>query len=141
MPELHLQSYLLAFDSTLLPTVLRLQSDACTIGADSDGPWVFEKAISVSVLAAGWNLAATQYLWAGMDFRNTQRAFELCRDSVGAEPHDALGRGRYAGVEVHPLEMVFLKSNRDIDVEVLHQITLMAHTHTPWAVPSRLFCG
>jgi hypothetical protein len=141
-PDLHIQSYLLAFGARTLPTVLELQAQACE-GSDSKGAWWFEKALTRTVLADGSNVAVTQGVWARVDFRDAALVRYVC--AVEANPSgtdgDPMNQGQNAGMDMHPAEAVFFKTNSGVSASTLRRYTRNALINLPWAVSKDILCG
>lgn len=58
-------------------------------------------------------MAVTQYLFRDVDMRDTAELRKLCQDSLtGQASSDMLFPSAYAGIDVHPLELIFFKTNR-----------------------------
>ena len=146
-PQLHVQSYLIAFGRPAFPEVLALQAAICaqTGGPTGEGglhAWSFEMELTRRVLANGDGVAVTQYLWAGVDLRDTAAAARICADSVTpGGTGDPMHPGAYAGGDAHPLELVFFKTNRGVAEAELRRLTRAALAAAPWAVPRRALCG
>ncbi len=140
MEELHIQSYLLAFDRSTLAHMLQRQAPVCPPpGANATRTvWQFELSLTHSILRAGGNVAVTQFLWSGADFRDSDAVRRVCAVSAYG---DVLRPGAYSGMDVHPLELGFFKTNRAVAPEVLYLFTQMALVHTPGAVPRHVLCG
>ena len=140
MEELHIQSYLLAFDRSTLDHILQQQTPVCPPPGTNatSSAWDFELTLTNSVLLAGGNVAVTQFVWAGADFRDRDSVRRMCEDSVYG---DVLLPGAYSGVDVHPMELGFFKTNRGVTPEVLYLFTKMALVHTQGPVPRHVLCG
>ena len=146
-PQLHVQSYLLAFARAALPEVLTLLRAICapTGGPAGEGglhAWSFEMELTRRVAAAGGGVAALQYVWAGVDLRDAAEAAQVCADSVRpGDTGDPLHPAAYGGGDAHPLELVFFKTNRGVAEAALRRLTRDALATHPWAVPRHVLCG
>jgi hypothetical protein len=140
MEDLHIQSYLLAFDRSTLDHILRRQAPVCPPPGTnaSSSAWEFERTLTHSVLLAGGNVAVTQFVWAGADFRDRDSVRWVCQEAAYG---DVLRPGAYSGMDVHPLELGFFKTNRGVTPEVLYLFTKMAIVHTQGPVPRHVLCG
>jgi hypothetical protein len=148
MEEFHIQSYLLAFDRSTLDHILRRQAPVCPPpGTDATtSVWDFELTLTNSVLLAGGNIAVTQFVWSGADFRDLDSVRMVCQDSAYGDvllPGAYSGTSRHEGpgMDVHPLELGFFKTNRGVTPEVVYLFTKMALVHTQGPVPRHVFCG
>ena len=141
-PDVHIQSYLLAFGARLLPLVLGLQRQACEGGKGWDA-WWFEKALTRRVLADGGSLAVTQAVWAGVDFRDAAAVRRICAAEAAPVGRDGnpLVAGQNAGLDIHPAEVVFFKTNSNVSAFALRSYTRSALVGLPWALPPEVFCG
>jgi hypothetical protein len=145
-PQLHVQSYLLAFSGAALGEVAELLRAICApTGEGGEGglhAWSFEMDLTRRVVAAGGGVAALQYLWTGADLRDAAAAAQLCAFAVTpGGTGDTLHTNAYAGGDVHPLETVFFKTNRGVAEEALRRLTRAALAAPPRAVPRHVLCG
>ena len=145
-PDLHIQSYLLAFGAGLLPLVLDLQRQACVgnVPGGSRSAWWFEKAVTRAVLAGGGGLAVKQAVWAGVDFRDAAAVSRVCaaeavEPGADGDPIRTHLRERYP--DLHPAEAVFFKTNRRVAADTLHSYTRSALENLPWSVPPGVLCA
>jgi len=122
--SLHAQSMVLALDAVgvqaLLP-VLKCYSDYTE--AINHG----EIGISQSILRAGYGLTALQGSWRGISiFEKDLNSSEIKRrcgaisENTGGDPNFP---GVYMDGTVNPLEVIFIKTNRKLDPEILMHVT------------------
>jgi len=118
--SLHAQSMVLALDAVgvraLLPV---LQCYPEYTEAINHG----EIGISQSILKAGYGLTALQGSWRGVSIfekdlnsSEVRRRCEAVSDNTGGDPNFP---GVYMDGTVHPLELIFIKTNRKLDPEIL----------------------
>jgi len=118
--SLHAQSMVLALDAVgvraLLPV---LQCYPEYTEAINHG----EIGISQSILKAGYGLTALQGSWRGVSIfekdlnsSEVRRRCEAVSDNTGGDPNFP---GVYIDGTVHPLEVIFIKTNRKLDPEIL----------------------
>jgi hypothetical protein len=113
---LHLQSMVLALDTTGLQAIIpMLQCYATMIEAISYG----EVGSSQALLAAGHGLVAMQGSWRGFVITKEElRSKELarrCSAVTEASGGDPSLPSVYLGGDLHPLELLFIKTNRNFD--------------------------
>jgi hypothetical protein len=122
--SLHLQSMVLALDAAGVRAMQPvLQCYEVMTEAISHG----EIGTTQSVLAAGYGVAALQGSWNGFPIFSADLAsFEVARrcaavsESTGGDPSLP---GAYLGGEPQPLEVIFVKTNRNLDEALLRHET------------------
>ena len=124
--SLHLQSMVLALDAAGVRTIQPvLQCYGEMAEAISHG----EIGTTQSILAAGYGVAALQSSWHGFPiFSGDLASIEVARrcaavsESTGGDPSLP---GAYLDGEPHPLELIFVKTNRNLDEALLRHETLL----------------
>lgn len=105
---LHVQSMMFALDQEGLRIA---QSSGVFRCVDTKQQSLYaEGDLSISILRSGYNLDVMQQKYAFMDWQNHTAGADAC-DGISLDVF--LGPGKYDGETVHPLEMVFMKTNRD----------------------------
>jgi len=112
--ENHVQSMMFAMDAEclqlLFPTIFSHNHPT-----DNFGDTVVQKEIAMSqlVLKKGWNISCTAKKYQGVDYR-------LVRKNINPSTNDAwgdsIGPRRYFGTDHDPYELVFIKTNRELQV-------------------------
>jgi hypothetical protein len=122
--SLHVQSMVLALDRAAvhaLHPMLRCYEDM--LEAIAHG----EVGSTQAVLAAGYAVAALQSNWRGFAVRSGNLASTEVARRCAAVSEDTGGDpavpGAYMEGELHPYEIVFIKTNRHLDAEVLDRFT------------------
>lgn len=118
----HLSSMFLVFDHIALSyiaPVLPCSSDINTI--------IFggEVLISRVILGAGYNLVSQLLVYRGVNWTNTNDVEERCGWMTHRSQHDAdlYYQNNYDGINISPFEVVFFKTNRNVDRRQLRAYT------------------
>jgi hypothetical protein len=128
--SLHAQSMVLALDAVgvhaLLPV---LQCYTEYTEAINHG----EIGISQSILKAGYGIAALQSSWRGFSIfqkdLNSSEVKKRCAavsENTGGDPNFP---GVYLEGTIHPLEVIFVKTNRKLDPEILKHETVLSDVY------------
>jgi hypothetical protein len=123
--ELHLQSMVLAFNATIKDTIAR-QHVQCWHDKDvvvREG----EIGFSAAIIRAGMRLASTMAAFGGRPLPNEETA-TVCSALHSQNPGavhttDPYYPNNAGGISIHPLEVIFFKSNRKVQPEVLDAYT------------------
>jgi len=131
--ELHLQSMVLAFNATIKDTIARNHvkcwPDKNT--AIQQG----EIGFSRSIISAGHLLASTMAAFGGRPLPN-EETNAICeglrsRNTGVYDSADPYYQNNAGGISLHPLEMIFFKSNRNVDPEILSAYTAFYERSIP----------
>ena len=124
--SLHVQSMVLALDREgirAMHPMLRCYDEM--LEAISHG----EVGSTQAVLAAGFAVAALQATWRGFAVRTDNLASDEVAMRCAAVAEEAGGDpatpGLYFNGDLHPYEIIFIKTNRRIDVDVLKRSSLL----------------
>ena len=122
--SLHVQSMVLALDRAAVRTLHpMLRCYDGMLEAIAHG----EVGSTQAVLAAGYAVAALQGSWRGFAVRASNLASDEVARRCAAVSEDTGGDpaapGAYMEGELHPYEIVFIKTNRHLDPEVLERFT------------------
>ena len=122
--SLHVQSMVLALDGegiSAIHPLLRCYNEM--IEAISHG----EIGATQALLAAGFSVAALQSSWRGFSVRldnlaskEVERRCAAVADNSGGDPATP---GTYLNGDLHPYEIIFIKTNRHLDESMLARIT------------------
>jgi hypothetical protein len=105
--KIHVQSMLLAFTNATQDIIYNSLGCFRTKELAIDNG---ELNYSKQILEHGYNLYSLLKYWENHDFRNATATKLKCVDS----PLDMLWPMQYKGMDVHPLELVFIKTNRGL---------------------------
>lgn len=134
--QLHLQSMTLATDSVGMECCIRpvMQDPVCDVNhpmTKDDVIKAREVRFTQKVLEAGYSVASLMVGWHRIDINrnNEQDVINRCLDlsnlakDSNVDPYlpNAISR---QGLDLHPLEMLFFKTNRDITPALLNKYTL-----------------
>lgn len=130
----HVQSMVMALDQTSL--ALALQNSIFnleTVKAESKDEIVASKEVSLSILLlkAGYNIACLQIAYKDVDWR-----LELGKRTHQANTRyggDCYFPNAYFDQNVHPYEVIFFKTNRNVT-------TSLVHTYTQWHARQNICC-
>ena len=120
-PLLHIQSMLLAFTRDTFDIIFE------RLGCFKDKQETIDNAevmYSQDILRKGKNLHSMMKYWQNHNFLDTELTAEKCAGIA----HDPLFAGRYFGTSLHPLELVFMKTNRDL---ALDEVELYSNWRPP----------
>ena len=127
----HIQSMVLAFDRRVLPLFLD------TVKCYTDKGEVIEKCevgLSQRVLKEGGNLAVLQLAWRGHNFRNVSLTMNKAKQFLRGASGDTYVEGGYGGININPLEVVFLKTNRDLNLKPILIYSAWQLQYRQWSI-------
>lgn len=135
LEKLHVQSFFFGTDEIGLEVIkptLRCHNSRSQAILES------EIGMSRSILQAGYNLAALDKFWFRHDFNNRNLTERMCRSVAEfSVPHrgDTHFESAYFGMDHHPFESLFIKTNRWKSQSI--------ELYTQWSTPtnSRELCG
>lgn len=142
--SLHLQSMVLATDATGLSIIHpQLGCYETMMAAISHG----EIGATQALLSAGYGAVAMQSSWNGYPIfakkLGSAEMHERCSAVLEETGGDPSLRGAYLGGEVHPYELIFIKTNRQLSPAVLDRFTALHDKYSPGlqarAVPRAAF--
>ena len=139
---LHVQSMVLAFDQSTLRSFVE-PNFVCVANKDT----VIRKCeigLSQSIVKAGFKLASTMQVFGGAELpdQNTASLCEMMgRKNKRKNTRDPYYRFNAGGFNLHPIEMVFFKANRNVEPELLQFYTELALMNRNFTVPGCLICG
>eukprot|EP00854_Cymbomonas_tetramitiformis_P013337 gene13337-15758_t len=113
--KLHLHGPILATDQVGLELLRPLWRTA--VGGDKELAIEVEIESTGKILRRGWNIRSQLLLWKGVDFQNTSQVARKCRylrDNSRKYSGELGYPGKYMGLTVEPLEMMFIKTNRGL---------------------------
>lgn len=118
-PFPHVQTMLFAVDSECMRFLAsRGMFDPVASSADKRHVIVHrEIMLSHLVLEKGWNIDCLVRELSGIDYRRARD------ESPYPKLHDVCFAGKCFGRTLHPMDIVFIKTNRDFPVDVLHSLT------------------
>jgi hypothetical protein len=128
----HIQSMVLAFDRRVFPIFLD------TVKCYSDKDEVVEKCevgLSQRVLKEGGNLAVLQLAWRGHNFRNESSTKHKANQFLRGTSGDTYVEKGYGGININPLEVLFLKTNRDLDLRPILMYSAWQLQNRKWSLP------
>jgi hypothetical protein len=115
--KIHIQSMLLAFTKETLDILYNsLGCFETKLDAIDSG----EITYSQNILKAGKNLKVLTTFWQDHDFRNATHTASKCQEFG---PYDSIWPNAYQGMDYHPYELVFIKTNRDIAKVAIEEFT------------------
>ena len=136
--DLHLQSMLLAFNATIKDTIARSHiqcwSDKDTVIRQG------EIGFSRAIIRSGQRLASTMVAFGGRSIPNEDTG-TICEGLRSRNPGHPDSTDPYypnnaGGISLHPLEMIFFKTNRNVDPKVLSAYTtLYSRDIRDWGAP------
>ncbi len=138
---LHMQSMLWAFSADILPFMLERFECFAT---KPEVIQALEVGLPRALLAKGFRFASTMRMFdskEGVPDANTDAICAWARAESGHGGGDQYYGGAYAGIDLHPLETVFFKSNRHVGPKLLQQYTTFALMNNDFTVPARILCA
>lgn len=133
---LHIQSMVLAFGARDLS--LFLNTAVCTDDFDRTVA-VNEIGLTQAFLRSKANLGVLQLAWRGADFQNAALVNARCEVIGRDDVYYPAGRGPIGGpqgVEFNPLELIFFKNNRGINLAQIARYTEWQLATLPCALPN-----
>ena len=115
MSSLHIQSMILSFKKNVLPLII--QTFRC-LADRTEVINTCEKGTTQDILNAGYNIHITQKYWQNHEFRDRKATRKKCGKTM-----DVFYPNRNFGIDIHPLETIFVKTNRRVNPLVLSKYT------------------
>ena len=87
--------------------------------------WMGELTWSREIVSNGYNIGCLSVWWRNWDFRKKEATKKRCDEwkSFGGTDGDNYFPGQYDGGDLYPLEMIFMKTNRNIRKDDVEHLT------------------
>ena len=135
---LHVQSMLWAFSSDSLSFMLERLT---CIGDKEEAIMNIEVGLPRALMAQGFRFASTMLMLSAKEGIPNANTAAICDWSANSMNGDNYYSGEYAGIDMNPLEMVFFKSNRRVNSQVLWKYSIFSLMNNNFTVPARIICG
>ncbi|CAH1777920.1 unnamed protein product, partial [Owenia fusiformis] len=125
--KLHLQSMFLLTDLT----GLRIVEPMLQCGYTQKKVVIinYETKLSDAFIKAGYNIASMLKRWEGHDFRDEETTRKMCKHDITAtntgDPYHQ--NNYYSKVNISPFEVIFFKTNRGVNNDILNAYTQMMY--------------
>lgn len=134
--QMHIQSMLWAFDVSILDHV---KTKLHCFHDKNDAISQVEQGLPMSLLQKGYRLASTAAMFAAHE--GVDQFSPLCAwNKQITNGDDQYWPSMSAGFDLHPLEMVFFKTNRHVTPALVHHYSVLALMNNNFTVPISTIC-